>query len=46
MLEEICLTIIAICCLMNTMLGLVKFHKVFGEEEEEEMPEDVKRMFS
>jgi hypothetical protein len=40
------MTIIAVTKVMELLMTLVKYHKVFGDEEEEEMSEGAKRMFS
>jgi hypothetical protein len=44
---EICMTIVAFSQIMNVMVALAKYYKDYLEiEEEEEMTEDAKRMFS
>jgi hypothetical protein len=44
---EICLTIVAMAQVMNLFVGLAKYYKDYLEvEEDEEMSEEAKRMFS
>jgi hypothetical protein len=44
---EICLTIVAVAQVCNLLVGFARYHKDYQvEDEEEEMSEEVKRMFS